>query len=176
MFLKEGFATFLGNLRAANDLQPERRITQYFVVGRIARGLLADGQRNTHAVLDENLQTLEELEGTWDAVCYSKGASLIAMIAEYVGEQDFIRGVRKFLRIPHSVANRQDFWKAITNERVDVVSFAQKWITTKGYPVVTVEATDQGFSLIQERFLQSGDLKPEEDMEIWCVRDPSSAR
>jgi hypothetical protein len=38
-----------------------------------------------------------------------------------------------------------------------------------------VEATDQGFSLIQERFLQSGDLKPEEDMEIWCVRDLSSA-
>ncbi|KAJ9098432.1 hypothetical protein QFC20_005951 [Naganishia adeliensis] len=174
LFLKEGFATFLGNLRAANDLRPERRISQFFIAGRMARGLAADGKRNTHAVLDEDIQTLEELEGTWDAVCYSKGASIVAMIAAYVGERDFIRGARKFLSVPHSVANRQDFWKAITNARVDVVSFAQKWITTKGYPVVKIKATEHGFSLTQERFLQSGDLKEEEDTELWPV--PLSAQ
>jgi aminopeptidase N len=143
---------------------------QCFVAGRMARGLVADGKRNTHAVLDETLQTLAELEGTWDAVCYSKGASLVAMIAAYVGEDGLIRGIRKFLEAPHSVATRHDFWSAISrNEGVDVVSFAQQWITTKGFPVIKVEYTSRGFCLSQERFLQSGDLVPVEDTEIWYV-------
>lgn len=167
MFLKEGFATFFGNLRAANYLRPERRISHFFVAGRMARGLVADGKRNTHAVLDENLQTLAELESTWDAVCYSKGASIVAMIAAFAGEDEFLGGVRRFLSTPYSIATRHDFWRAITTEKVDVVSFAQKWITTKGYPVVKVERTEHGFSLTQERFLQSGDLRPDEDTEIW---------
>lgn len=142
---------------------------QFFVAGRMARGLVADGKRNTHAVLDETLQTLAELEGTWDAICYSKGASLVAMIAAYVGEGGFIRGIQKFLGAPHSVATRHDFWRAITSEGVDVVSFAQKWITKKGFPVIKVEYTSRGFCLSQERFLQSGDLVPVEDTEIWYV-------
>ncbi|KAJ9091779.1 hypothetical protein QFC21_007082 [Naganishia friedmannii] len=137
--------------------------------GLMFRALTFDASRDTHAILDETLQTIQELEGTWDEICYSKSPAVVAMIAAYVGEEKFFKGIREFLRKPHSVATRHDLWKAIADSEKDVVSFAQKWITAEGYPVITVKKTETGISLSQKRFLQTGDLKEQEDGVVWPI-------
>jgi aminopeptidase N len=49
----------------------------------------------------------------------------------------------------------------------DFSSFARKWVSTEGYPIVKIEEAEHGYFLHQERFLRTGDLKPEEDMALW---------
>ncbi|KAJ9094221.1 hypothetical protein QFC21_006047 [Naganishia friedmannii] len=170
LFLKEGFASWLGQLECASDLFPDQKLKQAYVSDEIMLALDVDATRNTHPILDENAQTLSELEGTWDDICYSKGSAVAAMIAAHVGRRDFIRGIRKFLREPHSVSGRDDLWKALASESVvDVESFANTWISTPGYPVVTMEEIPGGYVLQQERFLQSGDLSPEEATVLWPI-------
>lgn len=129
--------------------------------------LAVDATRNTHPILDENAQTLSQLQGTWDDICYSKGSAVAAMITAHIGRADFIRGIRKFLHEPHSVSGRDELWKALASDTVDIETFANTWISTPGFPVVTVKEIPGGFALHQERFLQSGDLLPEEDTLLW---------
>jgi aminopeptidase 2 len=167
LFVKEGFASWLGQLECASDLFPERKLKQAYVSDEMMLALAVDATRNTHPILDENAQTLSQLQGTWDDICYSKGSAVAAMIAAHVGRADFIRGIRKFLHEPHSVSGRDELWKALASDTVDVETFANTWISTPGFPVVTVKEIPGGFALRQERFLQSGDLLPEEDTLLW---------
>lgn len=167
LFLKEGFASWLGELECASDLFPDRELKQAYVSDQMMLALAVDATRNTHPIVDKNAQTLQELEGTWDDICYSKGSAVAAMIAAHVGRRDFIRGIRKFLSKPHSVSGRDDLWKALASELVDVETFANAWISLPGFPVVIVQEVSNGYTLRQERFLQSGDLLPEEDTAIW---------
>jgi len=167
LFLKESFASWLGGLRCSDDLHPERRIRQSFLNRQMFNALTFDASRNTHAILNEKLHTIQELEGTWDQICYAKSPAVVSMIAAYVGEDQFFAGVKTFLRKPHSVATRHDLWEAMSECGKDVVSFAQRWITTEGYPVVLVEKTETGVSLEQKRFLITGDVEEDDEHVTW---------
>lgn len=167
LFLKEGFASWLGALKCGGHLHPERRFTQSFVAQTVMRALASDSTRHTHPIIDDTAQTLEQLENTWDDICYEKGSMVVAMLAEHIGLENFIKGIRRYLNKGHAVAGREDLWEAMDDGENDFSSFARKWVSTTGYPVVKIEETATGYSLRQERFLKTGDLREEEDTELW---------
>jgi aminopeptidase 2 len=167
LFLKEGFATWLGSLQCAEELVPERRFRQRFVAQFVTRALHSDSTRHTHAIIDEKAETLEQLDNTWDDICYEKGSAVVAMMAAAAGVEPFVEGIRRFLAKKDGVANREDLWQALDDGTGDLVDFARKWTTTKGFPIVKLEKTSKGYLLRQERFLKTGDLKEEEDQDVW---------
>lgn len=51
-------------------------------------------------------------------------------------------------------AKTSDLWAGISEASgVDVAKVMDAWITKVGYPVVTVEETENGLNVIQNRFL-----------------------
>jgi aminopeptidase N len=167
LFLKEGFASWLGALKCGDHLHPERRFTQSFVAQTVLKALASDSTRHTHPIIDDKAQTLLELENTYDDICYEKGSTVVAMLAEHIGLEAFVKGIRRYLNKGNAVAGREELWQAMDDGKNDFSSFARKWVATEGYPVVKIEEAEHGYFLHQERFLRTGDLKPEEDTALW---------
>jgi len=94
------------------------------------------------------------------------------MISTYLGEDTFLEGVRRYLK-KHAYGNTQtgDLWAALSDASgKPVEEVMTKWTKNVGYPVVTVtEDGGDSIHLKQNRFLRTGDVKPEEDQALYPV-------
>ncbi|OZJ06731.1 hypothetical protein BZG36_00345 [Bifiguratus adelaidae] len=170
LWLNEGFATWVGWL-AVNKIFPEWDIWTDFVSSEWARGLQLDALRSSHPI-QVHVSTPEEVDQIFDAISYSKGASVIRMLASWLGEKVFLKGISKYLKIfAYSNASTADLWSSLNTETgQDVSSFMENWTKEVGFPVINV---DQGSSseiqIRQQRYLSTGDVKESEDTTIWWI-------
>ena len=86
-----------------------------------------------------------EIAVAFDAVSYSKGASIIRMLAEYLGEKKFRDGLRHYLK-KHQYGNTEteDLWRAL--EKVSgkpVAKMMANWTGKAGYPLVSISRQRQ---------------------------------
>lgn len=112
-----------------------------------------------------------EVDQIFDHISYLKGSSVIRMLSAHLGEKVFLQGVADYLKAhKYSNATTNDLWSALSKASgQDVNSFMDNWIRKIGFPVVTVTEEPGQIGLRQQRFLLSGDVKPEEDETVWWV-------
>ncbi|KAJ3087181.1 Aminopeptidase 2 mitochondrial [Quaeritorhiza haematococci] len=176
LWLNEGFATFVGWM-AVDNLFPEWDVWTQFVIGDLASGLSLDALRSSHPI-EVDVKSPSEINQIFDAISYSKGASLIRMLNHFLGSQTFMSGVRTYLKeYAYSNARTQDLWRHLsTVSSKDVATMMKAWTRETGYPLVTVveEKVDEQagkctLKLRQERYLSTGDLKETEDNVTWWI-------
>src|SRR5277367_3364676 len=95
------------------------------------------------------------------------------MISKYLGEDVFMAGIRRYLK-KHAYGNTQteDLWSALSEESGrDISSVASIWTKHVGYPVLTVteDSHSNSITIRQNRFLTTGDVKPEEDKTLYWI-------
>jgi len=94
------------------------------------------------------------------------------MISKYLGEDVFMAGIRRYIK-KHSYGNTQtsDLWSALSEESgKDISRLASIWTKKVGYPVLTVTEPSPGkVHIKQNRFLTTGDVKPEEDETLYWI-------
>jgi puromycin-sensitive aminopeptidase len=172
LWLNEGFATFVGT-QAIAHFYPEWQVWTQFLTDYVARALSVDSLRNSHPI-EVNVEKARSITEIFDAISYCKGASVIRMIENFLGEEAFRKGLNIYLnRFKYGNAVTKDLWKGLGDgSGKDVSTMMDKWTSAIGYPVVTVEETDQvgKYKVTQSRFLASGDPKPEEDTTIWHIK------
>ncbi|WP_252901391.1 ERAP1-like C-terminal domain-containing protein [Vulcanisaeta sp. JCM 14467] len=100
----------------------------------------------------------EEAFEIFDDISYGKGASLLRMLENYVGEEDFRRGLSNYLRkYSYSNASEDDLWGSIEEVSGKPVTRVMKvWVDKPGHPVIMVEDVGGGVVLRQSRFVLSG--------------------
>lgn len=117
-----------------------------------------------------------EVTQIFDAISYSKGASVIRMLSDWLGPNKFLDGIKIYMKT-HRLGNAttDDLWHALEQATdVDVSSFMKKWTQQPGFPVLLVEEIRDGRSLKlnvrQERFLSAGpfDLS-NSDKALWPI-------
>jgi aminopeptidase N len=93
------------------------------------------------------------------------------MLSAHLGEKVFLQGVADYLKAhQYSNATTNDLWSALSKASgQDVNSFMDLWVRKIGFPVVTVAEEPGQIGLQQQRFLLSGDVKPEEDQTTWWI-------
>jgi len=96
LWLNEGFATWMA-MFAGNKFYPEWKLWESFVAGELQSGLRLDSLRNSHAI-EIPVKRADEISQIFDNISYSKGCAVLAMLARYLGEDVFIRGVSKYLQ------------------------------------------------------------------------------
>lgn len=95
------------------------------------------------------------------------------MISTYLGEDKFLEGVRQYLnKFAYGNTQTSDLWdslSAVSGKPVQEVMTA--WTKQVGYPVLTVTENDEDKTIHvrQNRFLRTGDVKPEEDEVLYPV-------
>ncbi|KAJ1509138.1 Aminopeptidase 2 mitochondrial [Coelomomyces lativittatus] len=171
LWLNEGFATWVGTY-GASFLFPEWDLWTLFLSEDQNRALSVDGVRSSHPIQVEVLNP-KEINQIFDGISYSKGASVIHMLTQWLGVDVFFKGIRTYLKkFQYSNASTDDLWHCLGDaSTLDVKSFMGLWTLKVGYPMVYVNEEEKGSELClqlkQRRFLQTGDVKEEEDATIW---------
>lgn len=170
LWLNEGFATWM-SWYACNELYPDWKVWESYVTDSLQHALNLDSLRSSHPI-EVPVKKADEINQIFDAISYSKGSSLLKMISKWLGEDVFIKGVSNYLK-KHKWGNTQtsDLWEALAKESgKDVVAVMDIWTKNIGFPLVRVEELGDGkVKLTQNRYLATGDVKPEEDKIIYPV-------
>ena len=155
LWLNEGFASYIEYL-AVDKLFPHWDIWTQFSTNDLGVALRLDALATTHPIEIE-VRNPSEIGEIFDAVSYSKGASVIRMLASYLGEKDFRDGLRYYLK-KHSYKNTETIhlWQAF--EKVSgkhVTKMMHNWTSKPGYPVVKAKLIKKKINFSQSRFFSS---------------------
>ena len=173
LWLNESFATLMGEVIILDRCFPEWTSGSEFIVGHLERALELDAKRSSHPIevplQGDNVESA--INEIFDAISYSKGASVLRMLSKMVGEDVFLKGVSIYLK-KHLYENAvtQDLWKGISESSgLDIPKIMDKWVLDQGFPVITVTEGKDEIKVRQNRFLSTGDVKDEEDKTLWYV-------
>ncbi|PLW07667.1 hypothetical protein PCASD_21723 [Puccinia coronata f. sp. avenae] len=170
LWLNEAFATLMGELVIISEVEPSWHAEDDFINAHLSKALDLDGKRSSHAV-EVPCPNPEMINQIFDAISYSKGASILKMLANFVGKERFLHGVSLYLKA-HLYGNgtTKDLWSGITKATgQDINKIMSNWTGKVGFPVLTVSEEADGLKVSQKRFLSTGDPKPEEDETLWFV-------
>ena len=166
LWLNEAFATF-AEVSCVAKFRPEwDRWTSFSLYRAMAQ--VVDGLRATRPI-EFPVISPRDAEGMFDVLTYEKGASVLRMLEQYLGEERFRDGVRHYLRA-HSFANAEttDLWDSIEEVTGEPVrKLMDGWIFTGGYPLVRAafDSASGRLTLTQTRFTYLQDV----DTTEWDV-------
>ncbi|MBI4015051.1 MAG: M1 family metallopeptidase, partial [Candidatus Aenigmarchaeota archaeon] len=153
LWLNESFATYMA-YKAVDHLFPEWKMWEEFARGETIRAMEDDSLKATHPIECE-VKDVREIEQLFDAISYAKGANVLRMIEDYMGKEDFMKGVADYLEAnKYGNATSEDLWRAL--ERAsgkEMREMVKSWIRQHGFPVVDVEMRGNVLTLKQRRFL-----------------------
>ena len=152
IWLNEAFATFMEML-TTDAYRPE---WQRWVDFGLARSAAFDTDSlTTTRPIEYEVITAADAEAMFDVLTYEKGASVVRMLQQYLGEDRFQAGIRHYLQT-HQYANTEttDLWDAIEEATGEPVrQMMDSWIFRPGHPIVSLSpSADGGLTLGQERF------------------------
>jgi aminopeptidase N len=158
LWLNEGFASWVEYL-AVDHLFPEWEMWTQFAVDEQLRAFKLDALENTHPV-EVPVHHPDEIRTIFDTISYSKGASVIHMLNQYLGADTFKRGLQHYLT-KHKYGNTDtvDLWAALEEKSgKPVKQFMHAWTSQSGFPLFGASIEGDTVSLHQERFY----LNPEQ--------------
>ncbi|XP_032596884.1 puromycin-sensitive aminopeptidase isoform X2 [Drosophila grimshawi] len=172
LWLNEGYASFVEFL-CVHHLFPEYDIWTQFVTDMYTRALELDSLKNSHPI-EVPVGHPSEIDEIFDEISYNKGASVIRMLHDYIGEDDFRKGMNLYLtRHQYKNTCTEDLWEALQEaSSKNVGAVMSSWTKYKGFPVVSVESeqktpTQRILRLEQSKFTADGS-KADEDC-LWVV-------
>ncbi len=152
LWLNESFASWMSYL-AIDHLFPEWKVWEDFIVSEQSQALKLDALDNTHPI-EVEIKHPDEIRTIFDAISYEKGASVILMLKDYLGDEAFRDGLRIYLK-RHAYDNTisTDLWAAWQEASgKPVQDFMHAWTTQPGYPLVYAGEYEGSDCLLQERF------------------------
>lgn len=165
LWLNEGFASYIGTL-AVSKVFPEWKTWEGFMNMDFVRGLNKDAGESSHPIEIE-VHHPSEIDQIFDDVSYHKGASIIRMLASFLGEEVFRQGLSHYLK-KHSFRNAvtEDLWRAFEYiSKKPVGKIMSTWTSQKGFPLLTVHESANGISITQEKF----SFKKNNSKTLWQI-------
>ncbi|PFH48473.1 hypothetical protein AMATHDRAFT_65385 [Amanita thiersii Skay4041] len=170
LYLKEGFATLMGGVIIPDRVFPEWKPDSSFVTEELYAALNLDAKLSSHPI-EVDFTDANRIIQLFDSLSYFKAASVLRMLASYVGEAKFLKGVSIYLKkrlFGNSVT--KDLWEGISEVTgLDIVHLMENWITKTGFPVLTVTETAGAIHIRQDRFLEIGCAEGEDNDTLWNV-------
>ena len=156
LWLNESFATFMAT-KIVNKFYPEWDLWDQFLGDAMLNAMSLDALKNSHPI-NVDVKHPAQIREIFDAISYDKGGNVLRMLENYVGIENFRKGLKYYLtQHKYSNAEGQDLWKSIGKVAHKPVDAMMKtWIDQVGYPVVDVKRNNSKVSLTQRRFLSDG--------------------
>uniref|UniRef100_A0A1I7XM60 Peptidase_M1 domain-containing protein n=1 Tax=Heterorhabditis bacteriophora TaxID=37862 RepID=A0A1I7XM60_HETBA len=140
LWLNEGFATMVEYLGADEISNGYMKMRDFFLVNAVNNALEKDSIASSHP-LSFKIDKASEVSEAFDGITYAKGGSVLMMISEVMGEENFNKGLKIYLK-QHSYGNAKaaDLWRALDKavpdhvkgpdgKRLNITEFANhfKW-------------------------------------------------
>jgi puromycin-sensitive aminopeptidase len=166
LWLNEAFATFM-EMRATDAFRPSWGRWTDFAQSR-TQAFDTDALSTTRPI-EYEVVSPEDADGMFDVLTYEKGAAVVRMLEQYLGEDRFRDGIRRYMRL-HQFGNADttDLWDALEAETAEPVRrIMDSWIFQGGFPLVSLERAGQRLTVRQERmgYVGGGSAEP----QSWIV-------
>lgn len=177
IWLNEAFATFM-EMHATDAFRPQWDRWTTFGLSRTA-AFDTDSLTNTRPI-EYPVISPADAEGMFDILTYEKGAAVVRMLEQYLGEDQFRTGIRQYLaEHAYGTTETTDLWDAIESATGEPVRrIMDSWIFQGGFPVISVDIVNDGrtLRLSQHRFGYAGDhgdgespIPAHDDAAQWIV-------
>ncbi|NWI25638.1 AMPN Aminopeptidase, partial [Sula dactylatra] len=161
LWLNEGFASYVEYL-GADAVEPTWNIKDLMVLNEMYVVMATDALATSHPLSfrEDEINTPAQISEVFDNIAYSKGASVLRMLSDFLTEDVFKEGLQSYLHtFAYSNTVAEDLWvhlqKAVGKNNVSLPSsisdIMDHWTLQMGFPVVTVNTVTGTVS--QEHFL-----------------------
>ncbi len=167
LWLNEAFATWLA-CKIVDQWQPGWNVWVEFQQEK-QEPLFIDAMGSTRPI-QAPVKSPAQIEEMFDALTYEKGAACLRMIEQFLGEQVFREGIRRYMnQHQYKNADSTHLWGALEMASGHPVSkIARAWFTQPGFPLVTVSHNKRLCTLTQQRFLAKTDADTQ-NTQCWTV-------
>ncbi|XP_045115492.1 glutamyl aminopeptidase-like isoform X2 [Portunus trituberculatus] len=161
LWLNEGFASYV-EYKGVAHVEPNWEMEFQFCTRTLLPVLGDDALVSSHPII-QTVETPDQINSIFDKIAYNKGASVLRMLEDFMGES-FQIGINAFLKkFMYANAVTQDLWNELTRAwaghvpvgaKSDVGAIMNTWTQQMGFPVVTVKrAAPDTLAFSQQRFL-----------------------
>jgi aminopeptidase N len=175
LWLNESFANVMEYV-ATDALYPEWNIWNTFISHEGLSSLRRDSLPGVQSVKSP-VKHPDEIGSLFDpSIVYAKGGRLLNMLMNYLGSDDFRKGLKLYFE-KHQYGNTtgSDLWAALGEASgKDVAGFMEPWLTRSGFPVVSVDQVGSDVTIEQNHFLV--DPSKADTERIWPVPLLSTAQ
>ncbi|XP_074548534.1 glutamyl aminopeptidase [Halichoeres trimaculatus] len=153
LWLNEGFASFFEYV-GVEHAEPTWGMRDIMIISDVLPVMVDDALITSHPIIVD-VSTPAEITSVFDAISYSKGASILRMLEDWMGKDRFRDGCRKYLKdYFFKNAKTANFWESLAEvSGLPVADVMDTWTKQMGYPVLHLSLSDTAASLTQRRFL-----------------------
>ncbi|KAJ8281412.1 hypothetical protein GJAV_G00067380 [Gymnothorax javanicus] len=162
LWLNEGFASFFEYV-GVEEAEPTWNMRDIMIIDDVLPIMVDDALLSSHPIIVD-VSTPDEITAVFDGISYSKGASILRMLEDWIGRTNFRDGCRKYLQDFHfENAKTADFWRSLTEvSKFPVEEVMDTWTKQMGYPVLSLSVVGTTATLTQNRFLLDQKANPAE--------------
>ncbi|XP_029985493.1 glutamyl aminopeptidase [Sphaeramia orbicularis] len=114
LWLNEGFASFFEYV-GVERAEPDWSMRDIMLISDVLPVMVNDALLSSHPII-VNVSTPAEITSVFDAISYSKGASILRMLEDWMGKDQFKEGCRKYLKDYYfKNAKTSNFWASLAN-------------------------------------------------------------
>ncbi len=157
LWLNESFATYMA-FKAMNHYFPEWNSLEDFVIEETSGAFSKDSLKTTHSIAVQ-VNNPNQISEIFDAISYGKGGSVLRMIESFLGEENFKKGVQKYLlKYKYKNAIASDLWDSLSDfSKEPIKNIMIDWLTKSGYPLVEVSKKGNIINFKQKKFNSKND-------------------
>uniref|UniRef100_A0A668AE60 Aminopeptidase n=1 Tax=Myripristis murdjan TaxID=586833 RepID=A0A668AE60_9TELE len=170
LWLNEGFASYVEYL-GADYAEPSWNVKDLIVLSDVHRVFAVDALASSHPLSSnvDDIQKPAQISELFDAISYSKGASVLRMLSDFLTEDVFKKGLSTYLnKFAYGNTVYTDLWDHLQEAAVansvalpgTVHTIMNRWVLQMGFPVVTIDTTTG--AIHQKHFL----LDPESNVTV----------
>ncbi|XP_022371171.1 glutamyl aminopeptidase [Enhydra lutris kenyoni] len=150
LWLNEGFASFFEFL-GVNEAEKDWQMRDQMLLEDVLPVQEDDSLMSSHPIV-VTVTTPAEITSVFDGISYSKGASILRMLEDWMTPEKFQKGCQIYLaKYKFKNAKTEDFWGALQEaSNLPVKEVMDTWTKQMGYPVLNVNNTR---NITQKRFL-----------------------
>ncbi|MCG2624419.1 aminopeptidase N [Arthrobacter sp. I2-34] len=156
LWLNESFAEFMSTLAAAEATEWKNAWTTFASVEK-SWAYRQDQLPSTHPIVAE-IKDLEDVQVNFDGITYAKGASVLRQLVAWVGQEEFMAGVREYFG-KHAWGNTELSDLLTELEAAsgrDLKEWSTEWLETAGVNTLRAEiAADPDGTVASFAILQS---------------------
>uniref|UniRef100_A0A1B6DXW3 Aminopeptidase n=1 Tax=Clastoptera arizonana TaxID=38151 RepID=A0A1B6DXW3_9HEMI len=160
-WLKEGFSQYF-QYNITSTINPSWQLMDQIVVDLIQPALEVDSE-NKHALNNYGLSSEKEIRVMFDDISYNKGAAIIRMVRNVIGEDVFKIALQLYFSKHNGAAvNPEKLWScfqtAAASRKLDIAKGLSAnlagWADNPGHPLLYISKTDDNkYNITQKRFL-----------------------
>lgn len=143
-WLNEGFASLFGAV-IPSKIYPEEDFIYRFHVGAQAQAFNIDKEESVP--LNHYIQTPVDIRNKFDGISYSKGASMLRMFQQALGEETFAKGLQYYLEEMHFKSAtptdlhrniQKAYNETVPGNTVNIDRMMSTWENQAGYPIIYI--------------------------------------